>query len=108
MRKVVRIKTNKIKNTIIQKVFDNVGNSLINEIFADDLDFILSIKRIAGIESARSFPVESGYRYEYKVHIDDDLGVEINNFKNQIKFEKLGMWIIYDFTYNILRVTLID
>lgn len=108
MRKNVKIKTNKIKTTIIEKTFKEVGNSLINEIFADDLDFILSIKRITGIESAKSFPVESGYRYEYKVHIDDDLGVEINDLKNQIKFEKLGMWIIYDFTYNILRVTLID
>ena len=108
-RRIVKTKViGSVQNTIIGKIFSEVGDSLINETFADDLDFIISVKKITGIKSAKSFPVESGYRYEYKVRIDDDLGIEINDLKNQMKFEKIGMWVIYDFTCEVLRVTVID
>ena len=104
MKKAVIVRGKCPSKTILDAYFDELGESL----DSFDVDFIVSLRKLGGIRSSKSFPVESGHRYEYKVFIDEDLGCEINDLKNQIAFEKLGLWIVYDFCNEILRVTTLN
>lgn len=101
---VVRSKGNKyLRKTILNTYFDQIGESLLDSF---DIDFLVSLRKICGIKSSKWYRTEFGDRYEYEVDIEDDFANEINNLQNQIKFEKFGLWIVYN--PGILRITIIN
>ncbi len=101
---VVRSRGNKhSRKTILDTYFDKIGESLLDSF---DIDFLVSLRKMCGIKSSKWYRTEFGDRYEYEVDIDDEFANEINDLKNQIKFEKFGLWIVYN--PGVLRITIIN
>jgi hypothetical protein len=99
---VVRSKGNKHPGkTILDTYFDKLGDSLLESF---DVEFLVSLRKMRGITSSKSYSTEFGRRFEYAVEIDDDFANEINDMKNQIKFENIGLWVVYN--PGVLRVTI--
>lgn len=100
---VVRSKGNKHpEKTILDTYFDRLGDDSLLELF--DVEFLVSLRKIRGITSSKTYSTEFGRRFEYAVEIDDDFANEINDVKNQIKFENIGLWVVYN--PGVLRVTI--
>lgn len=101
---VVRSKGNKKSGkTILDTYFDQFEDSLLESF---DVDFLVSLRKMCGIKSSKCYSTEFGRCFEYEVDIEDDFANEINDLKNQIKFEKFGVWIVYN--SEVLRVTIIN
>ena len=101
---VVRSKGNKHpEKTILDTYFDQLGDSLLESF---DVEFLVSLRKMRGITSSKTYSTEFGRRFEYAVEIDDDFANEINDMKNQIKFENIGLWVVYN--PGVLRVTIIN
>ena len=101
---VVRSKGNKHPGkTILDTYFDQLGDSLLESF---DVEFLVSLRKMHGITSSKTYSTEFGRRFEYAVEIDDDFANEINDMKNQIKFENIGLWVVYN--PGVLRVTIIN
>lgn len=101
---VVRSKGNKHSGkTILDTYFEQIGESLLDSF---DVDFLVSLRKMYGIKSSKCYPTEFWKRFEYEVNIEDDFANEINDLKNQIKFENIGLWVVYN--PGVLRVTLIN
>jgi hypothetical protein len=104
MAVVVRSKGNKHSGkTILDAYFDQIGESLLDSF---DVDFLVSLRKMCGIKSSKCYPTEYGKRFEYAVEIDDDFANEINDLKNQIKFENIGLWVVYN--PGVLRITIVN
>ena len=89
--------------TILDTYFDQFGDSLLESF---DVDFLVSLRKMCGIKSSKSYSTEFGRRFEYEVEIDDDFANEINDLKNQIKFEHIGLRVLYN--SGVLRITIIN
>ena len=89
--------------TILDTYFDQFGDSLLESF---DVDFLVSLRKMCGIKSSKCYSTEFGRRFEYEVKIDDDFANEINDLNNQIKFEHIGLWVVYNL--GILRITVIN
>mgnify|MGYP003409407171 CR=1 FL=1 len=101
---VVRSKGNKHSGkTILDTYLDQFGDSLLESF---DVDFLVSLRKMSGIRSSKCYPTEFGKRFEYSVEIDEDFANEINDLKNQIKFENIGLWVVYN--PGVLRITIIN
>lgn len=101
---VVYTKRNKHSGkTILDTYFDQFGDSLLESF---DVDFLVSLRKMCGIKSSKCYSTEFGRRFEYEVEIDDDFANEINDLKNQIKFEHIGLWVNYN--PGVLRITIIN
>ena len=87
--------------TILDTYFDQLGDSLLESF---DVEFLVSLRKMRGITSSKTYSTEFGRRFEYAVEIDDDFANEINDMKNQIKFENIGLWVVYN--PGVLRVTI--
>lgn len=99
---VVRSKGNKHPGkTILDTYFDQLGDSLLESF---DVEFLVSLRKMRGITSSKTYSTEFGRRFEYAVEIDDDFANEINDMKNQIKFENIGLLVVYN--PGVLRVTI--
>ena len=79
--------------TILDTYFDQFGDSLLESF---DVDFLVSLRKMCGIKSSKCYSTEFGRRFEYEVEIDDDFANEINDLKNQIKFEHIGLRVLYN------------
>ena len=105
-RRRIVVRTKKpSSSTILKEYFAKFGSE-ISGMFSDP-EFIVDLQNIKNVKRSKSFPVDGSMRFEYNVDLDDYMIQNINNFDNQLKFEKLGLWIVYDNSYNILRVTII-
>ena len=104
MSVVVYSKGNKHSGKTILDIYFNQLDDSILESF--DIDFLVSLRKIRGITSSKTYSTEFGRRFEYKVEIDDDFANEINDLNNQIKFEHIGLWVVYNL--GILRITIIN
>lgn len=100
---VVRSKGKHSGKTILDAYFEQIGESLLESF---DVDFLVSLRKMSGIRASKCYPTKYGKRFEYSVDIDDDFANEINDLKNQIKFENLGLWVVYN--PGVLRVTIIN
>lgn len=101
---VVRSKGNKHSGkTILDTYFEQIGESLLDSF---DVDFLVSLRKMYGIKSSKCYLTEFGKRFEYEVNIEDDFANEINDLKNQIKFENIGLWVVYN--PGVLRITIIN
>jgi hypothetical protein len=100
---VVRSKGKCPSRTILDSYFNELEDSLFESF---DVDFLISLRKMRGIKSSKSFLTEYGKRFEYIVTIEDSFANEINDLKNQIKFENLGLWIVYN--PGVLRVTILN
>lgn len=89
--------------TILDTYFNQFGDSLLESF---DVDFLVSLRKMCGIKSSKCYSTEFGRRFEYEVEIDDDFANEINDLNNQIKFEHIGLWVVYNL--GILRITVIN
>lgn len=89
--------------TILDTYFDQFGDSLLESF---DVDFLVSLRKMCGIKSSKCYSTEFGRRFEYEVEIDDDFANEINDLKNQIKFEHIGLRVLYN--SGVLRITIIN
>lgn len=89
--------------TILDSYFDQFGDSLLESF---DVDFLVSLRKMCGIKSSKCYSTEFGRRFEYEVEIDDDFANEINDLKNQIKFEHIGLRVLYN--SGVLRITIIN
>ena len=104
MAVVVCTKGNKHSGkTILDTYFDQFGDSLLESF---DVDFLVSLRKMCGIKSSKCYSTEFGRRFEYEVEIDDDFANEINDLKNQIKFEHIGLRVLYN--SGVLRITIIN
>lgn len=101
---VVRTKGNKHSGkTILDSYFDQFGDSLLESF---DVDFLVSLRKMCGIKSSKCYSTEFGKLFEYEVDIEDDFANEINDLKNQIKFEHIGLRVLYN--SGVLRITIIN
>lgn len=101
---VVCSKGNKcLRKTILDTYFDQFGDSLLESF---DVDFLVSLRKMCGIKSSKCYSTEFGRRFEYEVDIEDDFANEINDLKNQIKFEHIGLWVVYN--PGVLRITIVN
>ena len=89
--------------TILDTYFDQFGDSLLESF---DVDFLVSLRKMCGIKSSKCYSTEFGRRFEYEVDIEDDFANEINDLKNQIKFEHIGLLVVYN--SGILRITIVN
>ena len=89
--------------TILDTYFDQFGDSLLESF---DVDFLVSLRKMCGIKSSKCYSTEFGRRFEYEVDIEDDFANEINDLKNQIKFERIGLRVVYN--PGILRITIFN
>ena len=89
--------------TILDSYFDQFGDSLLESF---DVDFLVSLRKMCGIKSSKCYSTEFGRRFEYEVDIEDDFANEINDLKNQIKFEHIGLLVVYN--SGILRITIVN
>ena len=89
--------------TILDTYFDQFEDSLLESF---DVDFLVSLRKMRGIKSSKCYSTEFGRRFEYEVDIEDDFANEINDLNNQIKFEHIGLWVVYNL--GILRITVIN
>lgn len=89
--------------TILDSYFDQFGDSLLESF---DVDFLVSLRKMCGIKSSKCYSTEFGRRFEYEVEIDDDFANEINDLKNQIKFEHIGLRVLYN--SGVLRITIFN
>lgn len=89
--------------TILDTYFDQFGDSLLESF---DVDFLVSLRKMCGIKSSKCYSTEFGRRFEYEVEIDDDFANEINDLKNQIKFEHIGLRVLYN--SGVLRITIVN
>ena len=89
--------------TILDTYFNQFDDSLLESF---DVDFLVSLRKMCGIKSSKCYSTEFGRRFEYEVEIDDDFANEINDLNNQIKFEHIGLWVVYNL--GILRITVIN
>lgn len=89
--------------TILDSYFNQFGDSLLESF---DVDFLVSLRKMCGIKSSKCYSTEFGKRFEYEVDIEDDFANEINDLKNQIKFEHIGIWVNYNL--GVLRITIIN
>ena len=89
--------------TILDTYFDQFGDSLLESF---DVDFLVSLRKMCGIKSSKCYSTEFGRRFEYEVEIDDDFANEINDLNNQIKFEHIGLWVVYNL--GILKITIFN
>lgn len=89
--------------TILDTYFDQFGDSLLESF---DVDFLVSLRKMCGIKSSKCYSTEFGRRFEYEVEIDDDFANEINDLKNQIKFEHIGLRVLYN--SGVLRITIFN
>ena len=104
MAVVVCTKGNKHSGkTILDTYFDQFEDSLLESF---DVDFLVSLRKMCGIKSSKCYSTEFGRRFEYEVEIDDDFANEINDLKNQIKFEHIGLRVLYN--SGVLRITIIN
>ena len=104
MAVVVCTKGNKHSGkTILDSYFNQFGDSLLESF---DVDFLVSLRKMCGIKSSKCYSTEFGRRFEYEVDIEDDFANEINDLKNQIKFEHIGLWVNYN--PGVLRITIIN
>lgn len=99
---VVRSK-GKTSKTILDSYFNEIGDSVLESF---DVDFLVSLRKMCGIKSSKSYPSEFGKRFEYEVDIEDDFANEINDLKNQIKFEHIGLCVAYN--PGVLRITIVN
>lgn len=105
-RRIVVRTRSKPSSTILKDYFAKLNNDL-SGMFSDP-EFIVDLQNIKNVKKSKSFPVDGGsMRFEYNVDLDDYMIRNINNLENQVKFEKLGLWIVYEKSSNILRVTII-
>jgi hypothetical protein len=106
-RRRIVVRTRKpSSSTILKEYFAKFGSE-ISGMFSDP-EFVVDLQNIKNVRRSKSFPVDgSSMRFEYDVDLDDYMIRNINNLENQIKFEKLGLWIVYEKSSNILRVTII-
>ena len=101
---VVCSKGNKcLRKTILDTYFDQFGDSLLESF---DVDFLVSLRKMCEIKSSKCYSTEFGRRFEYEVEIDDDFANEINDLKNQIKFEHIGLRVLYN--SGVLRITIFN
>ena len=104
MAVVVCTKGNKHSGkTILDTYFDQFEDSLLESF---DVDFLVSLRKMCGIKSSKCYSTEFGRRFEYEVDLEDDFANEINDLKNQIKFEHIGLWVNYN--PGVLRITIIN
>ena len=89
--------------TILDSYFDQFGDSLLESF---DVDFLVSLRTMCGIKSSKCYSTEFGRCFEYEVDIEDDFANEINDLKNQIKFEHIGLRVVYNL--GILRITIVN
>ena len=89
--------------TILDSYFDQFDDSLLESF---DVDFLVSLRKMCGIKSSKCYSTEFGRRFEYEVDIEDDFANEINDLKNQIKFEHIGLRVLYN--SGVLRITIIN
>lgn len=89
--------------TILDTYFDQFGDSLLESF---DVDFLVSLRKMCGIKSSKCYSTEFGRCFEYEVDIEDDFANEINDLKNQIKFEHIGLQVLYN--SGVLRITIIN
>ena len=89
--------------TLLDSYFDQFGDSLLESF---DVDFLVSLRKMCGIKSSKCYSTEFGRRFEYEVEIDDDFANEINDLKNQIKFEHIGLRVLYN--SGVLRITIFN
>lgn len=89
--------------TILDSYFDQFGDSLLESF---DVDFLVSLRKMCGIKSSKCYSTEFGKYFEYEVDIEDDFANEINDLKNQIKFEHIGLRVLYN--SGVLRITIIN
>jgi hypothetical protein len=99
---VVRSKS-KISKTILDSYFNKIGDSILESF---DVDFLVSLRKMSGIRASKCYPTEFGKRFEYSIEIDEDFANEINDLKNQIKFEHIGLCVVYN--PGVLRITIIN
>lgn len=104
MAVVVCTKGNKHSGkTILDSYFDQFGDSLLESF---DVDFLVSLRKMCGIKSSKCYSTKFGKHFEYEVDIEDDFANEINDLKNQIKFEHIGLLVVYN--SGILRITIVN
>lgn len=89
--------------TILDTYFDQFEDSLLESF---DVDFLVSLRKMRGIKSSKCYSTEFGRRFEYEVDIEEDFANEINDLKNQIKFERIGLLVVYN--SGVLRITIIN
>ena len=89
--------------TILDSYFDQFDDSLLESF---DVDFLVSLRKMCGIKSSKCYSTEFGRRFEYEVDIEDDFANEINDLKNQIKFEHIGLRVLYN--SGVLRITIVN
>lgn len=89
--------------TILDSYFDQFDDSLLESF---DVDFLVSLRKMCGIKSSKCYSTEFGKHFEYEVDIEDDFANEINDLKNQIKFEHIGLRVLYN--SGVLRITIIN
>jgi len=107
---IVRKKNPCIKEPTIQEYISRITTTEIHfhnepENWRLSNDLMEYLKSLSG-SFKRHYVSEGGNVYEFKLdEINETLLKESNEIKNQIIYEHNGLWIVYDFTNKVIRIT---